>query len=247
MNKSIFLLAGAALPAFCQTHPYSNAWSYVTSATTAALQISATTVAGTGGTATHTMSQIAIYIQSPQFRTASASDYPSGTTGQATAYLSLCGGGTCEDGNFFISSNGTTEHCGETSTTLYLDPATAYQSQPAWVSWNSITANVSHIARSGGPQGTATVTGNLQKSISCSGANISIGVAPNPSGIQTTFTPSSPQPASFGGGISAASVWNVSTSPANSIQGTLTVGLGIDSTPCTIPGGPLRSVVVTVI
>jgi hypothetical protein len=109
--KILFWLGVLLLPlcGTAQMHTNSNAWSYVTSTVTSALEFSATTVAGTGGTATHTMAAVVVYVQSPVGRTAGASNYSGGTTGQATVYLSLCGGGICEDGLFQASTVGTTE------------------------------------------------------------------------------------------------------------------------------------------
>lgn len=213
MKTTLLFLTLAALPLTGQTHPFSNAWSYVTSTTTSSLQISATTVAGTGGTSTHTMNQISVLIQSPNLRTASASDYPSGTTGQATAYLSLCGGGVCEDGNFLVSSVGTSETYGTTSTTLYLDTASMYQNQPAWITWVSATAKGSSINRA---SGSSTVVGNLQKSSSCTAVGVvGIGLTPNPQAIQATLSPNSLLTPNFASGNSASVSWVVSTLPTN--------------------------------
>jgi hypothetical protein len=96
-----------------QTHSASKAWVYGTT-TVSNLQFSGVTVAGTGGNPTHTMAQIAILVRSPKGRTASAYDHPIGTQGKATAYLPLCGGGECEDGEFFFSTENTTERCPHT-------------------------------------------------------------------------------------------------------------------------------------
>lgn len=119
------ILVAFAQCAVAQQHPYSNAWSYITSVETSDLQLAATTVTGTGGTDSHTIQAVAIHIESPGGRTASAFDYPSWPTGQATAYLSLCGSNGCEDGTFLMNSENTTELCGVTSTVLLVPVAYA--------------------------------------------------------------------------------------------------------------------------
>jgi hypothetical protein len=247
MTRQFCLFALLALPAFCQTHPYSNSWSYVASPVTSSAQLSATTVAGTGGTATHTMDTIAIYLESPALRTASASDYPSGTTGQATGYLSLCGGGVCENGTFFIASTGTTETCGTTGMTLYLAAQTASPSIQPWVQWLAVTPAPASI---GTAWGSTVVTGTLQKSVHCGGvSSVSIGVTPNPPAIRTTYeTPNTPTrgPVTFSGATGNLA-WTVKTTAANTTAGTLNVGYGIESSACVILSGPLKSGTVPVI
>lgn len=243
MKTTLFFFILAALPLTAQTHPFSNAWSYVTYVATSDLQLSGTTVAGTGGTSTHTMNQIAVYLESPNLRTASATDYPSGTTGQATAYLSLCGGGFCEDGNFLVSSVGTSETCGTTSTTLYLDTASQAPNLPAWITWISVTANPATISRT---SSNSTITGNLRKSSNCTSVGfVSNGLTLDPTTIQASPSPNSTITPSFANGNASVS-WTVNTTSGHPSGGSVIATLGIESTPCTIPGGPVKSVTVTV-
>ena len=232
----ILILSLSSLSLLAQTHPYSNAWSYHTTAVTSNAQFTATTVAGTGGTATHTMNTIAIFVQSPNGRTSSAYDYPSGTSGQATTYLSLCGGGACEDGLFFASTSGTNELCGQTSQILALATQSGNTDTPAWVRWVTPVAGAlssSSIARS---SGSVTYTGSLEKSTNCAGvSDISCNLWPNPSGVQIACDPNSSKPASFAGNAGSVQ-WTIKTNALNSLAGTVLVGAGINSTSCSVNG-----------
>jgi hypothetical protein len=230
-----------------QTHPYSNAWAYYTTGITASLQFTATTIAGTGGTDTHTMSQIAIYTESPTGRSASAYDYPSGTTGQATAYLSLCGP-TCEDGNFWATTVNTSETCGQTSQTLYPPVQQGNTPVAAWITWISATANPSGIAKQ---NGSSVATGNLRKSANCTTVGVvSMGLTNNPSGqngIVSSFMPNSTQEPNFGSGSTAAVTFTISTAANNPVGGTITASFGLEQTLCTVsPGGPVKTVDISV-
>lgn len=237
------MLLWGSLLCQAQTHPYSNAWSYYTTTTTSNAEFSATTVAGTGGTATHTMSQIAIYVQSPNARTASAYDYPSGTTGQATTYLSLCGGGVCEDGQFFASTVNTTEYCGQTSQTLYLSTQSGNNTVNPWVRWTGSTVTPTSINRTGGK---VDFVGTLQKSTSCGGvADISCSLAPTPGTIQIACDPNSSQAATFSGSGGSVS-WEIKTASMNPSSGSVVVGGAINVTSCTVNGTPGTSVNLTV-
>lgn len=231
------ILALSSLSLLAQTHPFSNAWSYYTSAVTSSAQFTATTVAGTGGTATHTMNTIAVYVRSPSGLTNAAYDYPSGTSGQATTYLSLCGGGTCEDGQFFISTANTKELCGQTSQLLEVS-AQSGNENPKWVRWVSPVAGAlssSSISRTSGP---VTYTGSLEKSTSCTGvSDISCNLWPNPTGIQIACDPSSSKAATFTGN-SGSVQWTIKTNALNSFAGTAQVGAGINVTPCSVAGSP---------
>jgi hypothetical protein len=234
MKQLVLLLGGVS--AFAQSHPYSNAWSYYTSAVTSDAQFTATTVAGTGGTATHTMNTIAVFVQSPNGRTNAAYDYPSGTTGQATTYLSLCGGGACEDGQFFVSTTGTNELCGQTGQILALAAQSGDTAVAPWVRWRTPTSGQlgsSSIART---NGSVIYTGLLDKSTNCPGvSDISCIVSLNPSGISLTFEPNSSLPASFIGN-SGTVQWTLKTTAANNLSGTALVGAGINATSCTVNG-----------
>jgi hypothetical protein len=245
MHLKLFYWAVLVSPLLGQQHPYSNAWVYYTTSVTSSLQFTATTVAGTGGTATHTMSQIAVYIQSPGNRQASGYDYPGGTTGQATAYLDLCGS-VCEDGNFFVSTVNTNELCGQTHQTLALPVQQGNQGVQSWVTWISATINPSSppIPRT---NGSVSATGNLRKSQSCSGVNsVSMGLTNNPSNLQSSYSPNSSQSANFGSGSTAAVSWTVSTGSGNPTGGTITASFGIENTSCTIINGPVKTVDISV-
>lgn len=231
-------LLGFILPVFgytvgAQTHPYSNAWSYYTSTITGEY-FSATTIAGTGGTATHVLSQVAVFMQSPNGRTASAYDYPSGTQGQVTAYLPLCGNGECEDGHFFVSTVNTTELCGQTGQTLTVPVQSGNNTVPNWIRWVSTSFEPNEIPRS---NGNSTYTGRLQKSNNCSGAAASFGYW-GPQGLVASFTPPSdpPQAASWTGSTGTV-VWHFTTNSANETVGDVTGVAGIESTPCTVISG----------
>jgi hypothetical protein len=229
MKILIFLLCGLSLAA--QTHPYSNAWSYYTSTVTSAAQFTATTVAGTGGTSTHTMSTIAIYVQSPGGRSNAAYDYPWGTTGQATTYLSLCGGGVCEDGQFFASTVGTNELCGQTSQTLPTPTQAGNNTVNAWVRWLTPTSgqlSPTFVART---NGAATYTGSLEKSTNCTGvADISCNLWPNPGTISVSCDPVTAKPATFVGNAGTVQ-WTIRSGAGNSNS-------GINVTSCSVIGSP---------
>lgn len=233
----------AAVHGQSQTHPYSNAWSYYTSTTTANAEFTATTVAGTGGTATHTMSQVVIYVQSPNGRSASAYDYPSGTTGQATVYLSLCGGGTCEDGQFFASTANTAEICGQTSQVLYLDTQSNNNTVNPWVRWTGSTTNPTSIARQNGE---SDFVATLQRSVSCGGVqDLSCGAIGNPTTIQIACDPNSSKPANFTGALGSVN-WKIKTTSSNPHSGSVVVGASINATACTVNGPPGTTANLTV-
>jgi hypothetical protein len=129
----LFFVIFPVSPIVAQEHPYSNAWSYIATVFTEDLNFSATTVAGTGGTDTHTMQAVVISLRSPLSRSAWAGEYPSGTTAQATAYLPICTETMCEDGKYFASNQGTAENCGVTYQTLALAETEAEGDLPAFM------------------------------------------------------------------------------------------------------------------
>jgi hypothetical protein len=232
-----------ALPLLGQEHPYSNAWTYYTWAVTESLQFTATTVAGTGGTDTHTMTTVAVYIQSPMGREAWAFEYPSATTGQATAYLSLCAA-LCEDGDFFVSTRNTEEQCGQTYVLLIPAVSQGTGTVSAWVQWISAAANPTNISRT---NSSTTVTGTLRKSQACSGVSaVSLALIPNPSQIAVVKDPNADKQPTFGGQGTAQVSWTVSTTSGNSVGGTVTASFGIESTSCTVQGGSVKNVDFTV-
>lgn len=235
----ILILSMSSLSLFAQTHPYSNAWSYYTSAVTSSAQFTATTVAGTGGTATHTINTITIYVQSPNGRTNVANDYPSGTSGQATVYLSLCGGGACEDGQFFASTVGTAELCGQTSQILALATQSGPNTVPAWVRWRTPTGGQLSSPTINRINGNVTYTGLLDRSPTCTAgvSDISFLWSLNPSGMQFSFSPNCSQAATFTGN-SGTVQWTITTSNTNALPGSILAGAGINSTTCTVNGSP---------
>ena len=241
----LFLTIGSS-GLFSQTHPFSNAWSYSTTAVTSDAEITATTVAGTGGTPTHTMRTIAIYIQSPNGRTSSAYDYPIGTSGQATTYLSLCGGGFCEDGLFITSTVGTDEICGQTSHILVLAAQSGKNAVAPWVKWStptSATLSSPSIAREGG---SVTFTAILQKSSSCTEvSSVSCGWSSSPNNLMVSFSPNSSLPVNFTGDGGTV-VWTIATLAGNPSSGLVIVGAGINNTPCPVNGSPGTSINLTV-
>lgn len=247
--KTLLVLSLLLLPitGFAQMHTYSNAWSYVTSTVTSSFEFSATTIAGTGGTATHTMSAVMVYIQSPAGRTAGASDYSGGTTGQATAYLSLCGGGICEDGMFLASTVGTTEYCGQTGTAEALPVQEGPKAVDPWVYWTHSTLVPSTIARQSGE---ADFEGLLQKSANCGGVpSISIGLGRSPSEIMISPDPNSNLAAEFQQNTGVGTVkWKVKTDAANQHGGTVVVGAGFEvlAAGCKYTGPPVTSKILTV-
>jgi hypothetical protein len=244
MRIQYFVVAFAITSGIAQEHPYSNAWSYYTTAVTSDGQFSATTVAGTGGTATHTMSQIAVFVQSPSGRTASAFNYPGGTQGRATTYLPLCGGGICEDGQFFVSTVNTTELCGQTGQTLVLPVQSGNSVTPQWIRWTGSSFNPQQVERS---QGSSTYTATAQKSTNCPGATASFGAA-GPPGMSISFTPSQPpMQALVWNGTIGSGVWTFRTNLGNTVSGVVTGGAGFEETPCTVIGGQFgTSATVTV-
>jgi hypothetical protein len=232
-----------AFSVLCQEHPYSNAYAYYTTTVTADGQFSATTVAGTGGTATHTMVQVAIFVQSPSGRTASAYDYPSGTLGQATTYLSLCGNGLCEDGDFFATTVNTTENCGQTGQNLTVPVQSGNTAVNPWIRWTSSAFSPTEVQRKEGP---STFTATAQRSTNCVGATASFG-AQGPPGLSSEFTPIQPpnQTLAFSGTIGSG-IWHWRTTNVNNVGGLVTGGAGFEATSCTIHGSPGTSATVTV-
>jgi hypothetical protein len=245
----INMLAALFFASVChsQTHPYSNAWSYYTSAETGAGEFTATTVAGTGGTATHTMDQIAVYIQSPSNRTASAYNYPSGTSGQATAYLSLCGS-TCEDGNFFVSTTGTSEYCGATSQTLALAFQSGNQNVTPYIAWiqsNPVVWNPNQVAKTA--NSSSVFTANLRKSQGCTAASVPILLTTLASPtIAHTLSETGVVNVTFSGAY-AVKTYTLTMGQNNSSGGTISGDAGIESgVACRVSGGETRSANLTV-
>lgn len=84
-------------------------WSYYTTVETLNTQLSATVVAGTFSDAPQTTRTAAISITSPTKRRAAAETTFDGSIGKTTVYMPLCDT-ICEDGNFFISTAGTSDY-----------------------------------------------------------------------------------------------------------------------------------------
>lgn len=248
MNRLIlvcFAIALVAVSSSAQTHPYSNAWSYVTSVETGDGQLAATTVAGTGGTDTHLMVQIAIFIQSPGGRTSSAYNYPSQTTGQATAYLPLCGGSGCEDGSYFATSINTTEQCGVTGTVLELPVQTQNPSVTPYISWNSLGFSPSSVPRE---NGISTLRAKVLKSANCSAANIKVQFTPdpNPAEIQFARDPDAEVKTASFAGNTAETTWKITTAGGNPHAGSIKALSGLIEPACRVVGGELREATLTV-
>jgi|GEM_PF-6602167 len=218
MSKLLFILATCALSAAAQTHPYSNAWAYVTSTTTDDLQFTATTVAGTGGTDTHTMSQVAVFIESPTGRTASAYNYPAATDGQATAYLSLCGS-ICESGTFNASSVNTTEFCGATSQVLTLAVQTSSPQVQPWVSLQNFTFIPNEVEWR---NRTTTAKISVVKAAACSAASVDVEFSSTVTPAALAYSPASGTGTATFSGTSASKGWTVTTDPNNNHTGTIT-------------------------
>jgi len=136
------------IPVLAQSHPTSNAWSYVSGALSAdGMYLVATTVAGTGGTDSHTIETVTIGVDSLEGRRTSANEYPSGAfTAQATTYFPLCGPTGCEDGNFLLWNLGTLERCGVTQTTLAIVLTQSTQVVDAFHYFDSVTFSPTAIA-----------------------------------------------------------------------------------------------------
>lgn len=226
MSKHFILLISCALSISAQTHPYSNAWAHVTSTTTNDLQFTATTVAGTGGTDTHTMSQVAVFIESPSARTASAYNYPAATTGQATAYLSLCGTSGCEDGTFNISSVNTTEFCGATSQVLTLAVQTSSPQIQPWVTLQNFAFTPNQVEWR---NRSTTATVSVVKSASCNAASVDVEFSSTASPLALAYSPASSTGTATFSGTSASKGWTVTTDPNNNHTGTIS-GTGALST-----------------
>lgn len=233
----LFFIVGVGASA--QTHPFSNAWSYSTTAVTSSAQFTGTTIVSTGGTATHTINSVGVYLQSPSGRTSEAFDYPVNTSGQATAYLSLCGNGECEDGNFFASTNGTSELCGQTGTVMPVALQEKTTPVSPWARWMTATVTPVSIARV--PQSNnehkSTFVATMQKSTHCGGVTASISLARSPANLSLEYLPNfDEQAVAFilnGGTVS----WVISTQSGNQHSGTVVVGAGAESfTNCTING-----------
>lgn len=231
--RLILLLAMLCAALTAQTHPYSNAWAFATAAETGDGQLSATTVAGTGGTDTHTMQQISILIQSPGGRIASAANYPGGTTGQATAFLPLCTSSGCEDGIFQMTTAGTRETCGVTFQTLDLPIQTPTFNVDPYVYMSEVVFNPISISKQGG---TSTFTATAGKSPGCNASNVEIGFnSHSVDAIQYSVNPPPPPPPGIGhrqtvpfAVTTAQASWTVTTTNNNPNTGNI-LGTGLIS------------------
>lgn len=223
----------------------SKAWTYLTSTVTPDLEFTATTVAGTGGTATHKMVSVVVYLESPAGRSAGAADYTGGTTGQATAYLPLCGDGICEDGEFVTSTIGTREWRGY-QPVLPANPAQS-EVRPvnAWVQWIHSSLSEDTIPKQNGE---IEFVGYLQKSSNCEGVPvISIRLSSSPSDIVVIPEPNSQKAPEFQQNAGTVR-WKIKTSPANQHGGTVIVSAGFEVLPsgCQDKGNPVISMPLTV-
>jgi hypothetical protein len=230
--------------ATAQEHPYSNAYAYYTTAVTPNLEFTATTYASTGGTETHVMSQIGVFVQSPAGRTASAYEYPEWPSGQATAYLPLCAGDNCEDGTFFVSTGNTAERCGVTGQTLTVPVQSGPKEVLAWVTWTDQT--MMEPGAMPVSSGESVFKGKLQKSNSCHGVSaISMELWKQPENILASYSPFQNQAATFTKNKGTVE-WTVRTNMYNSITGKIFASAGIEATACEVKGSPLKQAAVQV-
>lgn len=229
-----------------QTHPYSNAWSYVTTAETASGDFTATTVTGTGGTDSHTIEEVAVTIVSPTGRVAAGFDYPAWYTGQATAYLPLCGPNGCEDGLFQSTSTGTKEKCGVTQQVLLVTVALAAPLTQPFVRWEQISASPTAIARRGGR---TEVTTSLRSSVGCSGTfQVGITALPSPSDLRFGIEGSTEKPVTLSGNSTASTIFAFSTAHDNPTIGSIAVTAAIEASPrpCRVVSDETKSTTIKV-
>jgi hypothetical protein len=224
------ILAVCCSSAPAQTPPPSYSWVYV-AATVTDGRFSAVAVAGTEGAAAHTIAKIAVSVRSPRGRTASADDLPMSTPAKVTAYLSLCGGGVCEDGEFSATAADTAARHGQWGGTLDLPARPVVENVRPWIKWIAASAVPGEISRS---DGSAKFTGTLLRSGGCGGAAASFEHS-GPSGMLASSAPPSPQEATFAG-MTGTVVWTFHTAAANAAAGRVALASRIETTACDADG-----------
>lgn len=171
--RVLMLLAAYVACLAAQQMPYSLAYVYTTTPTeTGDGRVTASTVANTYGTAGHTAAAT-VWLQRPDNHVASANtsmEYMS----QAIAYVDMCSGSSCWDGNYLAGSHGTIEFCPITYQNV--DPAVVQQSQQVqpYVRNLSVAYNPTSIARN---SGSTTFTVIVAKSNTCQATGVDLQMA----------------------------------------------------------------------